>query len=303
MENPHIRIINEWAPRGFSHFEERIWSSSLQRADLPKIRHFLEASRFENIDVSLVIPQDGSASRIRWFRHYQPSGQCISMGNPVSIPIGSNNLKLTFCYKDIEAAKGSRSLVIVVANALRMIFGVPVARELVFESHFSVDDTDGKTSSELGYASQFDNQNLNMFADPPIEDAALMPIPEEAAILLDKAFAQAYPDEQFILLWLAFETIIHLHPGMGNNGEKRKRFFKEELGSDVANAEVFRLFNLRSTAFKEGRFSDANFGQACWSLYAAIQLAIMKDCPQRRAFLAAYELSLAQGVGAAERDA
>lgn len=294
MENHHIRVINEWAPRGFSHFEERIWSSSLQREGLPKIRRFLEANNFDDIDVSLAIPQDNNTFRMRWVRHYKLSGQCASVGNSITIPSDSNNLKLVFCYQSPEVATRSRSQINVVANALRMVFGVPVARELVVESNFSSDDPDGKISSELGYASLFDTQSLNMFSDPPIEEAALIPIPEEAAILLDKAFAQAYPDEQFILMWLAFETIIHPYPGARENGKKREKFFKEELGSDVANAEVFRLFNLRSTAFKEGRFSGADFGQACWSLYAAIQLAIMKDCPQRRAFLAAYELSLAQ---------
>jgi len=39
-----------------------------------------------------------------------------------------------------------------------------------------------------------------MFTDPPIEKIKIKQIPAEATILLDKAFAQTYPTERFILM-------------------------------------------------------------------------------------------------------
>lgn len=294
MNNFRIRLINEWGPRGFKFFEETIWSSSLQKADSPKIRDFLATNDFNNVDTSILIPPDNKTFRIRWVRYYQASGQCVSDGHPVPIPAGSNHLKLTFCYDCAETRQQRRNQAVVVANALRLVFGVPVARELILVSRFSEEEIETGISSDVGYASPFDTQSLNMFENPPIEGAELIPLPEEAAILLDKAFAQTFPNERFILMWLAFEAIIHSHPGRAENGKKRKKFFREELKSDLVSEEVFRLFKLRNDAFKEGRFSHPHFDQECWSLYAALQLAIMKDCPQRSALLSGYENTLKQ---------
>lgn len=226
--------------------------------------------------------------------HYQPSGQCISLMQQVPIPTESNHLKLTFCYTSAEMRHDSRTQTIVVANALRLVFGVPVARELIITRYFSEDKSESEIFSDEGYASLFDTQSLNMFNSPAIEEAELIKIPEEAAILLDKSFAQTYPSERFILLWLAFEAIIHSVIEKGSNGEKRKTFFKDILKSDIANDEVYRLFNLRCAIFKEGQTSDKNIENDCWSLYAALQLLIMKDCEQRRAFLSGYENTVKQ---------
>lgn len=294
MNDFRIRVIEEWGPRGFKFFKNTIWSSSLQQPDLPKIRFFLTANNFNNVDVSLFIPSDDSTSRMRWVRHYQASGQCVSQMHRVPIAVGSNNLKLTFCYDSSEEMNNSKNQTVSVASALRLVFGVPVARELLLVSHFSEENIEMNTLSDEGYASPFDSQALNMFDNPPISDAALIPIPEEAAILLDKAFAQTYANERFILMWLAFESIIHSHPGRAKNGQKREKFFKEELRSDLVNDEVCRLFKLRCDAFKEGRFSHPHFDQECWSLYAVLQLAIMTACPQRSAFLEGYETTLKQ---------
>lgn len=287
-------MVKEWGPRGFKFFEETIWSSSLQRMNLPRVRDFLSTNNFDNVDISLVNPPDDKTSRLRWNRHYEASGQCVSLIQHISIPAGSNHLKLTFGYASAEARQECPNQIIVVTNALRLVFGVPIARELIFANRFSEEELETGISSDVGYASLFDTQSLNMFEVPPIEGAVLIPIPEDAAILLDKAFAQAFPNEQFILMWLAFESIMHSHPGRAENGKKRERFFKEELKSDIVNEEVFRLFRLRNDAFKEGRFSHPQFGQECWKLYAVLQLAVMKDCPQRSAFLSGFENLLRQ---------
>ena len=104
----------------------------------------------------------------------------------------------------------------------------------------------------------------------------------------------SFPNERFILMWLAFEAIMRSHPGRAENGKKREKLFKDELKSDIVSKEVLRLFKLRNNAFKESRFSHPHFDQECWSLYAVLQLAIMKDCPQRSAFLSGYENTLEQ---------
>ena len=294
MESFRVRLVREWKHRGYEFFEETVWSSSIQKADLPKIRTFFQSNNFDNVDVSVVNPPDDKTLRMRWNRHYEASGQCVSLMHHVSIPAGSNHLKLTFGYTSEEARQDHRNQIIVAANALRLVFGVPIARELIFDTKFSEEKLDVGISSDVGYASPFDTQNLNMFEVPPIEEAALIAIPEEAAILLDKAFAQAFPDERFILMWLAFEAIMHSHPGRIGNGKKREKFFKEELKSNIVNQEVFRLFQLRNDVFKEGRFSNPQIDQECWNLYAVLQLATMKDCPQRSAFLSGFETVLQQ---------
>lgn len=296
MDKFRDRIIKEFGSYGFKFFRETIWSSSLQQTDLPRIRNFLSKNNFKYIDVSLVIPLDDKTCRMRWSTHYQQSGQCISSIHEVPIPAESNNLKLTFCYTSAEIRHNSRAQIIVVANALRLVFGVPAARELVITRYFSEEKKEAEFFSDEGYASLFDTQELNVFNNPAIEEAELIEIPVEAAILLDKSFSQTYPKERFILMWLAFEAIIHSVVEKGSNGEKRKTFFKDILKSDIVNDEVYRLFNLRCEIFKEGRSSAQNIENDCWSLYAALQLLIMKDCEQRRAFLSGYENTVKQGV-------
>lgn len=305
MDNFKNRIIEEWGGLGFSFFREIMWSSSLQQIDLPRIRFFLTANNFKNIDVSLAIPSTEDTCRMRWATHYQTSGQCVSLMRKEPIPAGSNNLKLTFCYSSEEQRQDNKIQTVLTANALRLVFGVPVARELIFVRHFSNDKNEPEFFSDEGFASMFDNQSLNMFDNPNIEAAELIQIPEEAVILLDKSFSQIYPAERFVLMWLAFEAIIHSFPGEGENGKKREIFCKNDLKSEVINNEVYRLFKLRCDMFKEGKISNPSIEQECWSLYAVLQLAIMKNCPQRQAFLFGHEKILsagkfAQPVGGAE---
>lgn len=291
MADYRKRIIDEWKPRGLRFFEETMWSSSLKQSDLEKIRDFLSFNNFSNVDVCLAIPPDNTTQRIRWLRCYQ-SDQCVSVAYGVPIPAGSNHLKLTMGFEHAKERDEQHSHSIAAANAIRLIFGVPAARELMLVSHFSDDNSDSGAYSDTGYASPFDNQSINLFESPKIEEAELIHIPQEASFLLNKAFVQPYAQERFILMWLAFEAIVHSFPGNGSNGEKRQKFFARELNSDIVNTEVQRLFKIRNDIFKEGAFPHANVDEECWSLYAVLQLAIMKDCPQRQAFLSGYETTL-----------
>lgn len=293
MDNFKNTMIQEWSQIGFSVFKETIWSSSMKQMDLPKIRCFLEQNDIKNVDVSIVIPQNNDTPRMRWAKHYERSGQCVSSIREEFIPENSNNLKLTFCYRSKQEEKENEAQAVYTVNILRLIFGVPVARELVVIRHFSNDNNDPTRHSDTDFASMFDTQLLNMFNDPPIEQSKLIEVPVEATILLDKAFFQTYPAERFILMWLAFETIINSFPGDEKNGDKRKKYFKDDLNSDVINDEIYRLFRLRCDMFKEGKITDSSIEKDCWSLYAAIQLTIMKDCEQRRAFISGYEQTLA----------
>lgn len=272
-----------------SFFAETLWSSSLQRADLPRVRAFLENNGFVGIDVALASPQGVQATRVRWSTYYDPTGQCISLAHDTPIPVGSMFLKMTFSYQNVEERDAGHVQYVLVANALRVTFGAPIARELVLVTHGERGLQDKSTISDVGFTSVFDNQNLNMYDNPPIEKAQLRPMPLEASTLLDSAFIQRYPHERFILMWLAFEAIIHTHSGGGTNGDKRRRYFGEELGSQIVSDEVKRIFGIRNDTFKEGRLNEINFDQACWSLYAALQLAVLEDCPQRKAYLSGYE--------------
>jgi hypothetical protein len=293
MVDFRVRFFEEYGPKGYKFFSENIWTSSIQQSDLEKVRSFLLKNNFDNVDVAIAMPTDDEAKRIGWNRYYDASGQCISQSQEIPIPKGSNHLKLTFCYASAELRDESKPHIVEVANALRLVFGVPIARELINTNYFS-DSGEQQAFSTEGFASIFDTQEINRFDTPPIEDAEIISIPIEAAILLDKSFAQIYPKERYILMWLALETIIQSVVTAGNNGDKRKTYFKVILNSEIANNEVFRLFQLRNSIFKEGRHGN-NLEKDCWSLYAAIQLLIMKECDQRKAFLSGYEQILTQG--------
>lgn len=286
------RIIEEWGAQGFSFFSETIWSSSLQQKDLPRIRKFLSNAAICNADVSLVRPPDSSTPRHRWSKHYDASGQCISLMREEFIPEGSNNLKLTFCYKTSEDKQSGHTHEIHTINILRLIFGVPIARELLLTRSFSNDTCSPTHNSDVGFASYFDTQSLNIFNSPDIENSKIRQLPAESTILIDKAFSQTFPIERFVLMWLAFEAIISSLPITGSNGDKRKKYFAQELGSQKINEEILRLFNTRCDIFKQGKFSSDQIEKDCWSLYAAIQLAILEDCDQRKAFMLGYESTL-----------
>lgn len=285
------RIAQEWSRRGFGFFEESTWSSGLQQEDLQRLRSFLTKNGFDNVDVSLVRPLSES-SRVIWTRYYDTSGQCIVIPQDIPIPIGSNNLKVTIAFENSHKQRQISSQHDIVISAIRLVFGVSSARELISIGDFSLEDTYGQNFTEIGFASNFDNQGINRFDSPPIEGAELNQIPEEAALLLDTAFSQPYPRERFILMWLASEAIINSLPGSKANGDKRKHFFKTVLQSEIVNEEMFRLFKLRSEVFKEGKFRDTKFDEECWSLYSALQLLIMRECPQRSEFLKGYEAFL-----------
>ena len=290
------RVIQEWGAHGYSFFSETIWSSSLQQKDLQRIRKFLTNASIDNADVSLVRPSDSTTPRQRWSKHYDASGQCISLLREELIVEGSNNLKLTFCYKNIEQQQRGHINEIHTVNILRLVFGVPIARELLLTRNFVNDTCQPVLSSDVGFASCFDTQTLNFFSNPDIESARIRQLPPETTILIDKAFAQAFPIERFVLMWLAFEAILSSLPITGSNGEKRKKYFAQELGSPKINEEVHRLFNTRCNIFKEGKFSSDQVEKDCWSLYAAIQLAILEECDQRKAFISGYESTLPVAV-------
>ncbi|MDZ4017393.1 hypothetical protein [Pseudomonas sichuanensis] len=265
MENFRDRILNEFEPQGLKFFRESIWSSALQRSDLSKIRSFLTKNNFYGIDVSLVLPSDDETNYLVWRRHYNKSGDCIVFSTSTEIPSGSNHLKITFGYPDIDSRSRARSKELITINYLRLVFGLTAARELVFTSLFDRDDS-VTTISEDGYASPFDTQEINRFEHPPIEGAEVIEIPEEAALLLHKAFNQNLPQERFILMWLAFESITNFISNKGSNGQKRQAYFKETLKSETANEEVKRLFSVRCDLFKEGRMATSSIEDDCWSL-------------------------------------
>lgn len=52
-------------------------------------------------------------------------------------------------------------------------------------------------------------------------------------------------------MWVSFEAIINSIYLSDNNGNKRVKYFKEELKSNIVNDEVYRLFKLRCAVFKE----------------------------------------------------
>lgn len=286
------RIIQEWAGVSFSFFSESIWSSSLQQKDLSRIRSFLINSEISNVDISLVIPPDSSTSRQRWSKYYDVSGQCVSSLVEEPIPGGSNNIKFTFCYSSSDDRRDGQTQELHTINILRLVFGVPIARELLLTRSFSSDTYQPISHSEKGFASYFDTQNLNFFNDPDIEKARVRQLPPESTILLDKAFSQTFPIERFVLMWSAFEAVISSLPIPGTNGDKRKKYFNNELGSQIINNEVFRLHRIRCDIFKEGKFSADQIEKDCWSLYAALQLAILEDSEQRQAFTLGYESTL-----------
>lgn len=289
MASHRQRIVDELGAQGFSFFTEEIWSSAISPQDLDVIRTFLHANRWDNIDVSVISPQDGATTRIRWDTYYNMDGQCLVV--PVETPILPSMmfLRLVFGYREQQQRDSARPREAIVTSSLRLIFGIPVARELVLTSHFSSDNQNAGHFSEIGYASLFDGQDINVFNSPPIGLAKIKRMTADAAILIDKAFTQKFPTERFVLLWSAFEAVTHELPYPGTNGKKRQKFYQGELGSDLANSEIIRLFNIRNQLFKEGMLEETHSDEASWSLYAALQLMILEAGEQRRSFLMGYE--------------
>lgn len=260
-------------------------------SDLPGVRDFLKVNNFKYFDISIVRPQDDSIERMKFRTHYSEDGQCFSTNYGITVPKNSNNLKLTIGLEGEVKNQECQDKTLYIINSLRIIFGIPIARELMQVSNFDSKNYDvAGHSSELGYASKFDVQDLNLYEH--IEYSKIRYIPIEASILLDKAFEQRFPKERFILMWVAFEAIINSIYPSDHNGNKRIKYFKEELKSEIANDEVYRLFKVRCDVFKEGKFEQKEFEEENWSLYAAIQLTIMEDCPQRIAFLKGYEQAI-----------
>lgn len=285
------KLIEIWKAEGIEHIEESIWSSSIQLENLPRVREFLSINGFNYVDISIVRPSDDSSERMKFRTHYDEVGQCFSTNYNISIPAFSNNLKLTVGLEQEIKNQEYQDKTVHIINCLRTIFGVPIARELMLITHFdTVNFYNAGASSELGYASKFDTQNLNFYVG--IEYLKLRNVPIDALILLDKAFQQRFPKERFILMWVAFEAIVNSIYPLDQNGNKRIKYFKEELKSEIVNDEVYRLFKIRCDVFKEGKFDYKQFDEENWSLYAAIQLAIMEDCPQRAAFLKGYERTI-----------
>lgn len=282
------KLINEWGAEGIIYFEESVWSSSIKHSDLPRIREFLKVNNFKYFDISIVRPQDDLTQRMKFRTHYSEDGQCFSTNYGVTVPINSNNLKLTIGVELGLKNQECQDKTLYIINSLRIIFGIPIARELMFTSLASIENfLNVGVSSELGYASKFDTQNLNLYEG--IESCQLRELPVDALILLDKAFQQRFSDERFILMWVAFEAIINSLPNLKMNGNKRQKYFQEELASEIVNQEIIRLRDFRHIVFKEAKFEEGMVEEINWSLYMAIQLAMLSDCPQRQAFLNGYE--------------
>lgn len=223
--------------------------------------------------------------------HYRKDGQCFSSNYGIPIPINTNNLKLTIGLESELKNQECQDKTLYIINSLRVIFGVPIAREFMFTSAGSIKNfINLGMNSELGYVSPFDTQDLNFYED--IEYSKLREMPIDALILLDKAFQQRFSKEPFIIMWVAFEALISALPINGSNGNKRQKYFNDELSSKIVNDEVKRLHEFRGAVFKEAKFRDEDVDTINWSLYAAIQLAMLEDCPQRTAFLKGYEQNI-----------
>ncbi|WGH78215.1 hypothetical protein [Jannaschia ovalis] len=229
-----------------------------------------------------------------FFLTYGPEGRPVSSLSEIAVPENSTFLKITARFLTAQERDLGRVRMLSAANLLRMTFGIPAAREACLFWRSDEGRSENRWVSDPAYASFFDTQALNLFGDPPIEEAKIRRIPDEAHILIDKALSQRFPEEAFILLWVAFEAIISAFPGNQTNGEKRKRYFKGTLMSNDANEEVRMLHRVRGDLFKEGRADLPELSLAIQSLYCAIQLSILEDCPQRAAFLRGYEAQITQ---------
>lgn len=288
MLNTRKNLINNWEKDDICFFEETIWTSSIQQSDLATVKSFLEANNFNFFDISIVIPKTSDFGRYKWKYHYDPTGQCICTNYQNEITPNSNHLKLTVGLEKQFEHKECQDITISIISLLRIVFGVPVARELILVNHYQKNNLIGIRNSEEGFSSYFLNQDLNMF--PDIASAKVKNIPIEASVLLDKALQQKYPTECFILMWTSFESIINSIEQGKNNGLKRRNYFTK-LGSKIVNDEVERLYReVRCNIFKQGKeLSMKNIEDENWSLYCILQLTIMEECSIRTKFLKGYE--------------
>jgi hypothetical protein len=216
---------------------------------------------------------DGQATQHVTARKFTPMGRC---------------LVAFFGYINESEADRSHFQIDQFANVVRLIFGVSAAFQLVEVTRYAIGSDSASSIIAQGYASRFPIQDINSLWGPDDGRAEIIPLAPEAAILLSSAFKQDYPSDQFIFLWLAFEAIMADRFG-SHNGDSRREYFENSLGSRIVNDEVYRLFRVRSELFKSGRYNTLSIGEDAWSLYMAIQLAIMEPCSQRTRFLLGYE--------------
>jgi hypothetical protein len=264
-----------------------MYSSNAEVSDIRSIENFLCKNGYKNFDVTLARPGEG-ATKLIWISYYNEDGQPHVREYALPIEPNSNYLKLTFAFNSEEARLNGKEDISSAVNAVRLMFGVCAARRLTLHSQYDLNNPLQGPFSEVGYASSFDVQIFNRFKDPPLEEADITKIPKEASILLEKAFSQSFPEETFILMWLAFEAIIRRFPGE-SNGKRREYFFNRELKSHLVNNEVIRLSKVRHSLFKEGRYSELKLESDYWSLYKAMQIATLNQCAQRQKFLKGYE--------------
>jgi hypothetical protein len=287
------RIVGSFCELGLYFYDERLYSSNAELSDIKAIDFLLRKNHYKNFDICLARPSQGAKKSI-WNKYYDQEFSPHVDQHEIPIVANSNHLKLTFAFaREQERAEGDRDILAAV-NGIRLMFGVCAARHLTLHSHFSRDEPHQGPFSEIGYASIFDSQYFNRFQDPPLQEAKMIKIPKESSLLLERAFSQPYPEETFIMMWLAFEAITQRFPG-NNGGKKREYLFRHELKSDVVNTEVIRLSKVRHSLFKEGRYSADRIGDDCWSLYKAIQIASLDECVQRQKFVEGYELDLSSG--------
>lgn len=264
---------------------QAVWSTSLKASQLHKARNFLAKNKFLDISIQLVKSESEKFRKMMIDFHFPDETSFNLITGSLEFPEESVFLALETYCSGKNTLDYEHGRCINAANALRLAFGSPIARDVVFFQHKSLDGGKGFTLGTEASINKFDRQEL--FTDG--DELKFRVLSPEVSVLVDAALSPTSDTKRFIMLWLAFEAVANSFPYKGSNGEKRSYYYKEELGSDVANNEVFRLFKIRNDLFKEGIKAEKNLTDSNWSLYLALRLAVMEDCPCRISYLKNYE--------------
>lgn len=264
---------------------QAVWSTSLKVSQLHKAKEFLSRNNFLDISVSLVKSNSENFSKMFIDFHFTDEKSYKLITGSMEFPEESVFLVLETYCSGKNRLDYEHGRCINAANLLRLAFGSPIARDIVFFQHKSLDGEKGFTLGTEKLITKFDRQELFIDGD----ELKFRKLSPEVGILVDAALSPTSDTKRFIMLWLAFEAVTNSFPYKGSNGEKRSHYYKEELGSDIADREVFRLFKIRNDLFKEGVNKEKFLNESNWSLYLALRLGVMEECPGRSSYLKSYE--------------
>ncbi len=212
-------------------------------------------------------------SFVHYYSHQVITGQQLMICSPII---------------DVISEQEANSKVAGLAVLLRLTLGDQVARQMNYNCVYKLSDGEWLnvlTSHSLAFQPYFLFNDLASAADDRMHEGFRL---NKAAIeFLRICVPELDLKTRFMLRWTALEAQLSDWPGE-NSGQRRVKFFGEDVGSHAINCEVRRLHTLRGRLFKEGEWRLLRPADE-FSMSCALRLTTLEDCGLRRSLISAYE--------------